>query len=258
MDLRAALTFFTRVPAGGVDLEAIRPQRVLLFGPLIGVVLAAAAALVGWALVELVGAPIAPLIAAVAAIASIAYLTRGLHLDGLADLADGLGSHRPPQESIAVMHRSDIGPFGVITLTLTLLLQISLLAGMIAAGYGWLGLAVALPAGRLAAVWLCRPGVPAAPGSKLGTWAARTVPVTVALVVTLLVLAGSAALSWWSAGSPDAAWSAAAAVAVACGCSLAIGAVAVRRFGGITGDVLGAAIELGQTAALLVLAIGML
>ena len=60
----------------------------------------------------------APLLGAVTGVAALAVLTRGLHLDGLADVADGLGSGRPPEQAREVMKRSDIGPFGVVTLLL--------------------------------------------------------------------------------------------------------------------------------------------
>ncbi|MYV40156.1 adenosylcobinamide-GDP ribazoletransferase, partial [Streptomyces sp. SID1328] len=71
-----------------------------------------------------------PLLAAVASAAVPAALTRGLHLDGLADTADGLGSGKPAEQALAIMKRSDIGPFGVLTLVLTLLAQVAALAGL--------------------------------------------------------------------------------------------------------------------------------
>ena len=55
-------------------------------------------------------------------------LSRAIHLDGLADTADGLGSGRPPADALAIMRQSDVGPFGVATLVLTLLIQVSALA----------------------------------------------------------------------------------------------------------------------------------
>src|SRR6202012_5273031 len=76
------------------------------------------------------------LVAAVLAVGSLAVLSRGLHLDGLADLADGLGSRRPPAEAPALMRKSDNGPCGVVTLVLTLLIQVAALARADAAGRG--------------------------------------------------------------------------------------------------------------------------
>ncbi|NEC49139.1 adenosylcobinamide-GDP ribazoletransferase, partial [Actinospica acidiphila] len=57
-----------------------------------------------------------------------AALTRGLHLDGLADTADGLGSGRPAEDALRIMKQSDVGPFGVLTLVLVLLVQVAALA----------------------------------------------------------------------------------------------------------------------------------
>ena len=68
----------------------------------------------------------------------LALLTRGLHLDGLADTADGLGPLRDRERALQVMHQSDVGPFGVVTLVLTLLLQVACAAALLAADDGWL------------------------------------------------------------------------------------------------------------------------
>ncbi len=76
------------------------------------------------------------LVAAALSVGSLAVLTRALHLDGLADLADGLGSRKPAAEALDIMRRSDIGPFGVVTLVLTLLLQVAGLTQADAAGRG--------------------------------------------------------------------------------------------------------------------------
>ena len=77
-----------------------------------------------------------PLTAAVLAVAALALLTRGLHLDGLADLADGLGSGKPAASALEIMRRSDIGPFGTVTLVLVLLAQVAALAHAESSGDG--------------------------------------------------------------------------------------------------------------------------
>jgi adenosylcobinamide-GDP ribazoletransferase len=69
-------------------------------------------------------AGLSPLVAATLAVAALAVATRGLHLDGLADLADGLGTGRSAPDALAVMKQPDIGPFGVVTVALTLALQV--------------------------------------------------------------------------------------------------------------------------------------
>jgi len=124
------------------------------------------------------------LVAAVLSVGSLAVLTRALHLDGLADLADGLGSRRPAPAALEVMRRSDIGPFGVVTLVLTLLLQVAGLTQADAAGRGPAAVIVAAVTGRLALTWACRAGVPAARADGLGALVAGTVPPVVPALIT--------------------------------------------------------------------------
>ncbi len=228
----------------------------MLLAPLIGLVLAVMTGVVLAVIVALTETAAGHLLAAVAAIGVLAYLTRGLHLDGLADLADGLGAGRDPARSLAVMHQSDIGPFGVMTVVVILLLQVAALAHLTAQGAATLGLLVAVPAGRLSLALLCRPGVPAAPGSRLGAWVAGRVSTTGAAAATVAwtVLA---ALCGWGLGSAGTGVAAAAAVLAAVGVGLILGRTARQRLGGITGDVLGAAVECAQTAALLLLALSL-
>ena len=117
----------------------------MAFAPLVGAGLGAAAAGVGqvadwWTR--------SPLISATAAIATLAALTRALHLDGLADTADGLGSGKPAAEALDIMKRSDIGPFGVVTLILVLAVQISSLTAAYGSRRGAVAIIVAAMAGR--------------------------------------------------------------------------------------------------------------
>lgn len=243
--LRGSVGLFTRLPVGAVDAA---PGSVLLAGPVVGCLVAVLAYVPAFALLGTDAAG-APWLSATLALAGAAYLTRGLHLDGLADFVDGLGSRS--SQPVDVMQRSDIGAFGVVALIVVILLQVGLL-GALAAAHGWLGLLIglliALAAGRTAVIWPCRRAVPAAPGSRLGAWVAGSVRPSAATAVTASV--GAAA---WLLGS----WAGPAAVAAACGCALVIERTARRRFGGITGDVLGACVEGGQTAALLVLVVGL-
>jgi adenosylcobinamide-GDP ribazoletransferase len=255
-DLRASLGFFTRLPIGPAVGRAPDPGRIVLLAPLSGLLLAALAG----AVLLLVDAGIdvaeGSLLAAVAATGAIAYLSRGLHLDGLADLADGLGASRDPTRSRAVMHQSDIGPFGVIAILVAVLLQVAALAVLVAAGAALLALLVALPAGRLGIAWLCRPGWPAAPGSTLGRWVAGQVSPTSVLLATGLgvLLAGAGG---WAVSGVGAGAGAAGAVLAAVVIALLVGRAARDRVGGVTGDVLGAAVEIAQTAALVLLALAL-
>jgi adenosylcobinamide-GDP ribazoletransferase len=185
------------------------------------------------------------LLAAVLAIAALAGLTRALHLDGLADTADGLGSRLPADRALAVMARSDIGPFGVVTLVLTLLVQVTALAQAEGAGRGPIAILVAAVTARLAITLACRRGVPAARPSGLGALVAGTVHPAAAAALAAAAVGAAFALGWIYA------------VAVAAGltCSVLLTALATRRFGGITGDVLGAIAEITTAACLVVTAI---
>ena len=127
---------------------AASTRGVLRWAPLVGLLLGGPATGVA-----VLGARwISPLAGAVLAVAVLALLTRGLHLDGLADTADGLGPLRDRERALQVMHQSDVGPFGVVTLVLTLLLQVAGAAALLAADGGWLPLWAAVLVARLAMV----------------------------------------------------------------------------------------------------------
>ncbi len=182
--------------------------------------------------------------------AALALLTRGLHLDGLADTADGLGSGRPADGALGVMRKSDVGPFGVVTLVLVLLVQVAALASVLPRPGGAVAVVALVAVSRLALPLACLRGVPAARQDGLGRLVAGSVGplgagvavAVAALVVALAVVAGAPA--------PTAL---AAVVGLPCGAALV--AHCVRRLGGVTGDVLGAAVETVLTAGLLICAL---
>ncbi|KOV71213.1 CMP-binding protein [Streptomyces sp. MMG1121] len=233
------------------DREAARGG--MLAAPVAGLVTGAAAAGLGLLLLVL-GA--GPLLAAVGSVAVPAALTRGLHLDGLADTADGLGSGKPAEDALRIMKQSDIGPFGVITLVLTLLAQVAVLAQLY--GDSWTrGAAAAVTsavAARLALTLAARTGVPPARPEGLGAAVAGVVPVPGAAAVAAVCTLAAAA-----AGTPCGGYGtvrAAAAVLLSLAAAELLLRRCVRRFGGVTGDVFGALEETAATAALVVLALG--
>ncbi|MDX3689215.1 adenosylcobinamide-GDP ribazoletransferase [Streptomyces europaeiscabiei] len=233
------------------DREAARAG--MLCAPAAGLVVGLGAAALG-CLLLLLGT--GPLLAAVASVAVPAVLTRGLHLDGLADTADGLGSGRPAEDALRIMKQSDIGPFGVVTLVLVLLAQVAALTE--AYGESWtlgaLAAAVSATTARLALTLAARVGVPAARPEGLGAAVAGVVPVRAATLVAVLVgcaAAGAAALL-----GPYDLGRAVLAVVVACGAAELLLRHCVRRFGGVTGDVFGGLAETAATAALLVFTLG--
>jgi cobalamin synthase len=240
----AALLTVLPVPAPA----AASTRGVLPWAPLVGLALggiATGVAVLGdrW---------ISPLAGAVLGIAVLAVLTRGLHLDGLADTADGLGPLRGRERALQVMHQSDIGPFGVVTLVLTLLLQVACLAALLTADGGWLALWTAVVVARLAMARTGLPGVAMAKGSSLGRLVAGTVSAPW-LAAWGLLLVGLVAAG--TGGDP--------AVAGRLGGAAAAGLLAAEllyrraraRLGGVTGDVMGAMGETATTAVLLAAAI---
>ena len=249
--LRLAIGTLTRVPVPAPSTVAARVARgAMLLAPLVGALLAIVVGGIVQLLASQVSPAFGPLILAALAIAALAYLTRGLHLDGLADTADALGSGRPAEQALDIARRSDIGPFGVVTIVLVLLVQVVAYAGVISIGAATVGLVIAAGTGRLAISLACVRGVPAARPDGLGATVAGTVPPAAFVILAVAWTAACAAAASLTAIHPL------TAVAAVLG-SLVVGAVvvrlAIRRLGGITGDVLGATMELATTSALVIL-----
>jgi adenosylcobinamide-GDP ribazoletransferase len=238
--VRLALTTFTVAPVRATRVDRAAAGAAMALAPAVG---AALGVLVGAVLLALAGLGAPALLAGTAAVAASAALTRGLHLDGLADTADGLGSYRSADAALEIMRRPDVGPFGVAALVLTLLAQAAALAAL--AGRAWpaalAAVATAAATGRLAAAWACRRGVPAARPEGLGALVAGTVGAAPLAVGTLAVavLAVPAV--------PGRPWQGPAAALAALAAVVLWQRHAVRRLGGVTGDVLGASVE-GATA----------
>ncbi|MER8222682.1 adenosylcobinamide-GDP ribazoletransferase [Streptomyces sp. NPDC094143] len=233
------------------DREAARGG--MLCAPLAGLAVGAAAAATGLVLLLLgAGAPLA----AVAGVAVPAALTRGLHLDGLADTADGLGSGKPAGDALRIMKQSDIGPFGVIALVLVLLAQVAALAQTYEASWarGACATVVSAAVARLALTLAARAGVPAARPEGLGAAVAGVLPVRAALGVTVAVTAVAAAAG--AALGPYDVVRGVLAVLLALAAAEALLRHCVRRFGGVTGDVFGGLAETAATVSLVVLSLG--
>ena len=235
--LRLALTTLTvaRLRPGRVDRATATVAMAL--APLVGAAVGAVQAAV------LAGLGHTGLLAAALAVATGALLTRALHLDGLADTVDALGSYAGKEQALAIMRRPEIGAFGVVALVLVLLTQVAALSR----GPAVPAVVVAAATGRLAITWACRRGVPAARPDGLGALVAGTVgPVPLAVATAAVAATAIAAV-------PGRPWQGPVAVAAALTAALLLTRHTVRRFGGITGDVLGAACELSVTVALVAL-----
>lgn len=198
-----------------------------------------------------------PLVAALA-ITTLAALTRGLHLDGLVDTADGLASYAPPDRALQIMSEPGAGALGVVTLVLNLLLQVGALSVCVQSHRGTQSLLLAVLAGRLAVVLACTPGTPAAKHEGLGALVAGTVRPAVAIGLTAAVALEGAVYGMLDADAGSLTGSLRALLALAAGLGVAalLRRHAVRRLGGITGDVLGALVEVVTTVVLLIMAVG--
>jgi adenosylcobinamide-GDP ribazoletransferase len=144
------------------------------------------------------------------------------------------------------MRQGDVGPFGVVTLVLVLLAQVVCVAFLLTTWNGPVQLAAAIVVSRLALPLACVAGVPAARADGLGAMVAGSVSrgaaagVLLAAVLAAVVVSVTAAPTAWVA-----------LVGLLGGA--AVGRRAVRRFGGVTGDVLGAVVEATFTVALVAL-----
>jgi adenosylcobinamide-GDP ribazoletransferase len=261
--LRLSVTLLTVFPLRGSPGTPQVPDRAtagaaMAWAPGVGLLLGVIASAVLLVVDHPLGA--GPLTAAALALASLALLSRGLHLDGLADLADGLGSGQPAAAALDIMRRSDIGPFGTVTLILSLLIQFAALGHAESAGPGRgpAALIAAVVTGRLALTWACRRGVRAARPGGLGALVAGTVRPAIAVAVTLAVAAAAVAAVPVSAlvASEPLGWTLPLAVVAGLAAALALERHAARRLGGITGDVLGALAEVAVTVTLVVAATG--
>ncbi|MGO1385906.1 MAG: adenosylcobinamide-GDP ribazoletransferase, partial [Arachnia sp.] len=151
-----ALGLFTTLPMPSVHtIDSRTAGRAMAAFPVVGLIVGALAGVVTWLSASLAG----PQLGAVLGIAMLAWLTGALHLDGVADTADGLGSRKPAAQALEIMRRSDIGPMGVIVLLMVLLADVAALSGL--AGVDPLLSGVALVAaavlGRVAVVMATTP-----------------------------------------------------------------------------------------------------
>jgi adenosylcobinamide-GDP ribazoletransferase len=236
--LRAAVSFLTRLPVAREDDGDREPAAAARWFPVAG-------ALVGLAVAGAYAAAVQVLPAAVAAAAAVGLgvlLTGALHEDGLADTMDAVAGSFTRDEALQILRDPRHGTFGVVAIALSLVIRIAAVASL-----GAIGALAALPAAHA----LSRAGVvvvltllPAATEDGMGAAYARRVAGVDAVVAT--AWAGVVAIG---AVGP---WAPVAVGAAGIGAALAA-RPAVRRLGGLTGDVLGAVQQAGE-AAVLVLA----
>lgn len=223
-------------PRFTVDRSAGR--AAIAAAPVVGLVLGAAVAALSAAL----AASALPAVAIGAlCVALLALVTRGMHLDGLADTTDGLGSMRPPEDARAVMRSGPVGPFGAACLAIVLLVQATVV-GALASDHRWGAIVVAVALGRVGVVLACHRSLPASDGgfgALVGATQRFSAPTWAAIALVGSVLADTG--QWWRGPVVSA--------VVLAGVLLWTRHCA-RRLGGVSGDVLGSAVELTTTAAL--------
>ena len=227
--LRLAFSWLTVLPVHARHVDRGVARWAITFAPVVGLALGGVAA----GLLVLLDKG---LLGGVLVVAFLALVTRGMHLDGLADTADGLGSYKGPEKALAIMRDGPVGPFGVVAIVLVL-------GAQAAAIRDWQALVIAVVAGRVAFTICCHNAVPAARPEGLGALVAGTQP-TVVPVVWVVALAGVAVTQGWRGP---------VAVVAATGLVVLLVLHTRKRFGGVTGDVLGAASELATTVVLVVL-----
>lgn len=238
-----AVSMFTVLPVRADRVDRGVATVALALVPVVGVVLGALVGATASGLVAL-GAP--AMVAGLLAVGLAIAATRGLHVDGLADLADGLGTHGGTERTLAVMREPGVGAFAVVWLVVVLGVQAASLAELGAQGWarGAVGAALALGLGRASFSWCARRGVPAASSSGLGVLVAGSQPWWAAPVWAVALVA---------AAVPVLGLRSVLAGALAAVVAVVVAGHARRRLGGVSGDVFGAVGELATTAALVVL-----
>jgi adenosylcobinamide-GDP ribazoletransferase len=241
-DLRRALGLLTVFPIPAPRGDTDSPGRAMAYYPLVGAViggiLAGVTALLDWSgLLETT-----PLLCAAIVLAVWGGLTGGLHLDGWADCCDALFVPVDRERRLEIMKDPRLGGFGATGLVMLLLVKFAALQGIMARPHALLMLVAVAVVARWGAVVAAYAYPTARPGG-MGDHFRRGLNWLTLLVATIIALAATAPLLL----SGTVVW---AAVVIAC---LLLALPARARLGGLTGDVYGAIIELGETLALVVL-----
>ncbi|MET0199731.1 MULTISPECIES: adenosylcobinamide-GDP ribazoletransferase [Nocardiaceae] len=246
---RLALSWLTVVPVRGPETVGRDDARAAIgWTPLVGVGLGVSAAAVLW--IGVVAASLPAVLAGALGVVALALLTRGMHIDGLADTADGLGCYGPPERAREVMRSGSAGPFGVAAIGLVMLVQAAGF-GALASAEQWWSVVVAVAAGRVAVVLACRRGVRPASDTGFGALVADSQSrVVVSTWAVLAVAASTLAVDgrWWQGPL---------VLVIALGAAALGVRHCVRRFGGVSGDVLGAAVETTTTIVVVGLLAGL-
>lgn len=231
-----ALQFLTRLPVPvALPFEAGALARSAVWFPAVGLVVGGLVAVAAW-----LGAWVDPWLGALLALLAWLWVTGGLHLDGLADLADALGAaHRDRERFLAVLADPHLGAFGAMALAMQLMAKLVLVMLALKLGTGLAALVLAPAWARLGALWWSQSLPPLKPGlGERYAWRAGA-GWTRAWLAILLALSAGLAPALLAAPLLLVAWR----------------AFLKARLGGMTGDCLGAGVEVTESATLLGLVI---
>ena len=239
---RLALGTFTILPVGTLpQLTRRHAHLAMLLAPVAALPVAVGVAFVVWT-ASLLHVP--AVAAGLLGVGAGAYLTRGMHVDGLADTVDGFAAGWTRERALTVMKSGDVGPMGVVALLVNCGVQAALLGHL--AAHPWL-LIGAWTLARTSVAWVAST-LDAARPDGLGALMARTVPMWQALAVTGLAGLALGVVTWVS----GLAWWKAPVMVTLAATVLTLLIHRTRRIlGGSNGDIFGAAIELTTTALLL-------
>ena len=245
--LTLAVTFLTGIPLPvRGEVTPAELWRSMGWYPLVGLALGAAA----WGIYAGLLRLLPGLVAAALVVILLEAVTRGLHMDGLMDTADGILSGAPRERALEIMKDSNVGAMGVVAAVLILVLKVAALGALTRADA-----AAPLLAGWCAARALPALDVYAWPYARAaGTGEAFTrerTPGPVVMAGALLAAGVVATTLVTIAVDAAGAWYAGLVVAlVAMVVALLVQAAVAKRLGGLTGDVYGLGIELAEAAAL--------
>lgn len=231
--LTYAIRTLTRLRIGSGSVE--REEHSLFWYPLVG-------ALYGAGYLALSVIPLLAPVRAALILIFYAYLSRGFHLDGLADFADGLGGGWSAERALAIMRDSHIGAFGVIALILAMLLQYSSLLTVVDTPLLLLYVPVV---GRLMIVLAASTLPYAREGEGSASLLVRGARPIHFIGPCVQVLALTA-LYWYGGLGPQTTVALIAALIA----TAAVMRIAHQRLGGVTGDVLGAVEVIAECAAM--------
>ena len=240
--LFAALQFLTILPVpaswAGAECELARSVK---FFPVVGLLIGAVAGATAWCMAQL----FSTLVTAVLIVVTLIILTGGLHLDGLADTADGFLSVSSRQRSLEIMKDSSTGAMGVIAIVSVLLVKVAAVASVPKSQL--IATVLLMPVAGRCAVVIAMSILPYARAEGgLGSlfYEDRTI------LNALWTITAGGVVGWLALG-----WAGLAATGTALVVTILFAAYCYRKIGGITGDTLGATCELIEMAVPLVICI---